>query len=109
MRQELELKIIKEFSGSICFFRDFLNNTQHGDTNSEHSDQSDKTTAFTSATLENENCELSNKEDKNDDVEDEIDNVMGLPANYWFEILSIMFQLFKFVIKFQFFKYTYES
>ena len=62
MRTELEMKIIKDFSGSFCFFRDFVN--QHGDPYSERSDKSDKTTSSGSSALGNENCELANKEAK---------------------------------------------
>lgn len=62
MRPELGLKKVKEFSGSASFF--FVTNTQHGNSNSEHSDKSGKTTAFESSALGNETCELANKEAK---------------------------------------------
>lgn len=87
----------------------FEANTQHRDPNNEHSNQSDKTTAFESATLENENYELANKKANNEDVEDEIDNVNWLTAKYFFEFLFILFQFYKLAINFKICNYIYES
>ena len=107
IRSEWGSKKLKEVSKSSFFSSEA--NTQHRDPNSEHSNQSDKTTAFESATLENENYELANEEAKNEDVEDEIDNVNWLTAKYFFEFLFILFQLYKLAINLKICNYTYES